>query len=66
MVLNKEEYNNNLVNFPSGYKEIVVEGGSHSNFGDYGFQRGDGVAALSKEEQTNIAKSAVVSLIKAA
>ena len=66
MVLNKEDYNDNLVNFPSGYKEIVVEGGNHSYFGDYGFQRGDGEATLSKEEQTNIAKDAVVSFIKAA
>lgn len=66
MVLNKGEYNNNLANFPSGYKEIVIEGGNHSNFGDYGFQRGDGVATLSKEEQTNIAKDAVVSFIEVA
>jgi len=29
----------------------LIEGGNHSQFGDYGFQKGDGVATISTEEQ---------------
>ena len=63
LVLNKKEYDNNLGNFPSSYEEIVIEGGNHANFGDYGSQRGDGVASIDRKEQTRITKDAVVGLI---
>ena len=62
-VLNKEEYNKNSHNFPIIFKELVIEGGNHGNFGDYGFQRRDGVASITKEEQINITKTAVVEFI---
>lgn len=29
----------------------LIEGGNHSQFGDYGFQKGDGAATISMEEQ---------------
>lgn len=62
-VLNKNEYNNNISNFPTNYKEVVIEGGNHSNFGDYGFQRGDGEATITNEEQVNITKNAVINFV---
>ena len=64
LVLNKNEYNKNISNFPSNYKEVIIEGGNHSNFGDYGFQRKDGVASISNEEQINITKSEIINFIK--
>ena len=64
LVLNKNEYNKNISNFPSNYKEVIIEGGNHSNFGDYGFQRKDGVASISKEEQINITKQEIVDFIQ--
>ena len=62
-VLNREEYNKNSRNFPAIFQEIVIEGGNHSGFGDYGFQRRDGVASITKEEQINITKTAVVEFV---
>ena len=62
-VLNKEEYNKNISNFPINYKEVIIEGGNHSNFGDYGHQRGDGEATISNEEQIRITKNEIVDFI---
>lgn len=62
-VLNKNEYNKNISNFPINYKEVVIEGGNHSQFGSYGLQRGDGVASISEETQINITKNEVYNFI---
>ena len=64
LVLNKEEYNKNISNFPTNYKEVIIEDGNHSNFGDYGHQRNDGVASISKEEQINITKQEIMDFIE--
>lgn len=64
LVLNKTEYNKNISNFPVNYKEVIIEGGNHSNFGDYGHQRRDGVATISKEEQINITKQEIINFIE--
>ena len=64
LVLNKEEYNKNISNFPTNFKEVIIEGGNHSNFGDYGFQRNDRVASISKEEQINITKQEIMGFIE--
>ena len=63
LVLNREEYNKNIPNFPTNYKEVIIEGGNHSNFGDYGHQRNDGVASISKEEQINITKQEIIDFL---
>ncbi len=36
---------------PPDYKETIIEGGNHGQFGDYGEQAGDGKATISAEEQ---------------
>ena len=36
---------------PENYKELVIDGGNHSGFGNYGAQSGDGEARISAEEQ---------------
>ena len=35
----------------SDYEEHIIEGGNHCQFGSYGFQKGDGQADISAEEQ---------------
>ena len=35
----------------SDYEEHIIEGGNHSQFGSYGFQKGDGQADISMEQQ---------------
>lgn len=50
-VLNKESYEENKSNLPEDYTEIVIAGGCHAFFGTYGPQDGDGVPAITNEEQ---------------
>lgn len=50
-VLNMEKYEENRGNLPSGFTELIIEGGCHSYFGNYGRQDGDGEPSISMEEQ---------------
>lgn len=50
-VLNMEKYEENRNNFPQGFTELIIDGGCHSYFGNYGHQDGDGEPAVSMEEQ---------------
>ena len=39
-------------NLVSGnYSEVVIDGGNHAQFGNYGKQKGDGKAVISAEDQ---------------
>ncbi len=38
---------------------VVIEGGNHAQFGNYGKQKGDPDATISREEQQNIAVAAI-------
>lgn len=50
-VLNLEKYRENLANLPEDFTEYLIEGGCHAYFGSYGAQSGDGIPAISPEEQ---------------
>ena len=62
-VLNLEKYLENKSNLPSDFTEIVIDGGCHAYFGMYGAQEGDGVPAISNEEQIERTTSEVVDFI---
>ena len=49
-VLNKEKYNDSI-GLSQNLTEIVIKGGNHAQFGNYGDQSGDGEAQISKEDQ---------------
>ena len=49
-VADKVDYTENVV---------VIEGGNHAQFGNYGKQKGDADATISREEQQNIAVEAI-------
>ena len=49
---------------PSATKFVAIEGGNHSQFGNYGLQPGDNEAAISREEQQAQAVDATVGLLK--
>lgn len=53
-VLNRERYQENLIHLPAGYAELVIDGGNHAYFGDYGHQKNDGTAAISGVEQISV------------
>jgi pimeloyl-ACP methyl ester carboxylesterase len=44
---------------------LLIDGGNHAQFGDYGPQKGDGIATISTEEQQLIAVEAIVAFIDA-
>lgn len=44
---------------------IVIEGGNHAQFGNYGRQRGDPEATVSVREQQSITADAVADFLKA-
>lgn len=57
-IMQKDKYDKYLTNLPS-LTELVIEGGNHENFGDYGHQKGDGTALISQKEQMEIAIDAI-------
>ena len=50
-VLNREKYAEYRRNLPAAFEEHIIEGGCHAGFGCYGQQDGDGVPAITGEEQ---------------
>lgn len=43
---------------------VIIQGGNHSNFGNYGIQKGDSKGPLSREEQQNITVEAILKFIR--
>ena len=57
-VLNRGSYEKNRVNLPADAGELVIEGGCHAFFGNYGEQKGDGVPTVSRETQLTLTADA--------
>lgn len=65
-VLKRAEYRKALANLPQDRTELVIEGGCHAGFGDYGAQRGDGTPTISRQEQIRRTAEAVADFLFAA
>lgn len=50
--------------WPATAKEVVIEGGNHAGFADYGAQKGDGTASLTNEEQQRLTTNAILDFWK--
>ncbi len=50
-VMNREKYAESRGNLPEEAAEVILPGGNHAQFGDYGHQSGDGQAAIPPQEQ---------------
>lgn len=61
-VLSTETYQEYQPNLGENALEIVIRGGNHAQFGDYGAQKGDGAATISREDQQLQVVSAMQSL----
>ena len=48
---------------PPGTRFVVIEGAVHSDFGDYGTQRGDGVPTISRQEAQREIEAATLALL---
>lgn len=62
-VLNMEKYEENKDNLPDDYTEVMIDGGCHAYFGDYGAQDGDGVPIIRAEEQWEMTAEAIVEFV---
>lgn len=63
-VLNMEKVEAGRKLMPADYTEVCIEGGNHAYFGDYGEQKGDGVAKITREEQTRQTAEKILNVIK--
>ena len=63
-VLNHEKYAQCLKYYPADFTEVVVNGGCHAYFGDYGMQKGDGIPSISRAEQIAVAADAIAALLE--
>jgi len=63
-VMNHEKYQDNKSNLPSDFTEYVIEGGCHAYFGMYGAQDGDGMPAITNEEQIRITVENIVEIME--
>ena len=58
-VLNQAQLDKNAKHLPSSAKTILIEGGCHAYFGDYDMQKGDGMPAITREEQQQRTANAI-------
>ncbi|WP_232050868.1 alpha/beta fold hydrolase [Arabiibacter massiliensis] len=63
-VLNRDKLAEGAVKLPADAETVVIEGGNHAGFGDYGPQEGDGEAAVSADEQQEQAADAIAQFIE--
>ena len=63
-VLNRESYDEAQTKLPAAYTEIVLEGGNHGQFGDYGPQAGDGTATITADQQQQETAEAITTFIE--
>lgn len=63
-VLNKKSYNKEKSNWNSTFSEVVINGGNHSGFGNYGEQKGDNKALISKNSQQKETTEAIINFVK--
>ena len=61
--LEKDTNEKNKVNWPINSVEYIIPGGNHAQFGDYGNQRGDDIASISKYEQWEITTNKILEWI---
>lgn len=63
-VLNRDAYEENRNHLPDGMTEVIIDGGNHAQFGEYGPQEGDGEAAISGEEQREVTVDTIIKFIR--
>ena len=64
-VLDMEKYEEAKDLLPEEHTEVIIKGGNHAQFGDYGEQDGDGIATISADEQQDATANAIIEFIGA-
>lgn len=62
-ILNFESFIESKENLPTDTEFIEIEGGNHSQFGDYGKQKGDNEAVINQEKQMNTTSKSIVKFL---
>jgi len=62
-VMNRDNYAESQALLPADAQTVLLQGGNHAQFGDYGAQEGDGEASISAKEQREQAVAAIVEWI---
>ncbi len=62
-VMKREKYAEYRGNLLESAVEVIVAGGNHAQFGDYGHQKGDGVASITAQEQLDATVQAILSVL---
>ena len=63
-VLNIKNLDESKKYLPKDNLNFVIEGGNHSYFGNYGFQKGDGIPLITNDEQQDYVANKVVEVLK--
>ncbi len=62
-VLNRRSYEAGKEYWPAASEELVIAGGNHAQFGNYGAQSGDGTPRISADEQQRQTAEAILALL---
>lgn len=63
-ILNTESLSSTITLLPPDTMFVNIEGGNHSQFGDYGLQSGDNPADINKEDQHAAVTENILDLLK--
>lgn len=63
-VLSMNSFEKNMKNLPENAVVEIIEGGNHAQFGTYGFQKGDGQATITTEQQQEIVREKIYNMIE--
>ncbi len=64
LVLDTEGFNDSLDNYPDNVNHYTIDGGNHAYFGNYGNQKGDGVATITNSEQQSQTIALILTLLQ--
>lgn len=63
-VLNMKSFEKNMNHLPENSVVEILEGANHAQFGTYGFQKGDGQASITPQQQQEIVRDLIYSMIE--
>lgn len=63
-VLSMKNYDAGKEFLPEGSMEVVIEGGNHAQFANYGIQKGDGLPLISAQKQMDLTLQSILDFIE--
>ncbi|MBO6153969.1 MAG: alpha/beta fold hydrolase [Lachnospiraceae bacterium] len=63
-VVQMDRYDFNKSNWPAQSREVIIPGGNHAGYANYGEQAGDGEAQITNDEQQSITAQTILDFVK--